>query len=83
MNSKIKKYIPADGLAGLKENFKTDAISGFIVFYLREENTVVDVSVFSIKMVTGSVADIAMSLLILQETKIETTTLTLYLEFSR
>ncbi len=29
-----KKYIPADGLAGLKENFKTDAISGFIVFLL-------------------------------------------------
>ena len=34
MNSNIKKYIPADGLAGLKENFKTDAISGFIVFLL-------------------------------------------------
>jgi MFS superfamily sulfate permease-like transporter len=34
MNSKIKKYIPADGLAGLKENFKSDAISGFIVFLL-------------------------------------------------
>jgi MFS superfamily sulfate permease-like transporter len=34
MNSKIKKIIPADGLAGLKENFKTDAISGFIVFLL-------------------------------------------------
>ena len=34
MTSKIKKYIPADGLAGLKENFKTDAISGFIVFLL-------------------------------------------------
>jgi len=34
MNSKVKKYIPADGLAGLKENFKTDAISGFIVFLL-------------------------------------------------
>ena len=31
---KYKKYIPADGLAGLKENFKTDAISGFIVFLL-------------------------------------------------
>lgn len=28
------KNIPADGLAGLKENFKTDAISGFIVFLL-------------------------------------------------
>jgi MFS superfamily sulfate permease-like transporter len=34
MNSKIKKFIPADGLAGLKENFKADAISGFIVFLL-------------------------------------------------
>jgi MFS superfamily sulfate permease-like transporter len=34
MTSKIKKYIPADGLAGLRENFKTDAISGFIVFLL-------------------------------------------------
>ena len=34
MNSKIKNLIPADGLAGLKENFKTDAISGFIVFLL-------------------------------------------------
>ena len=34
MNSKIKKYIPADGLAGLKENFSSDAISGFIVFLL-------------------------------------------------
>lgn len=34
MNTNIKKYIPADGLAGLKENFKTDAISGFIVFLL-------------------------------------------------
>ncbi len=32
--SKIKKYIPAVGLAGLKENFSTDAISGFIVFLL-------------------------------------------------
>ncbi|RXR23895.1 SulP family inorganic anion transporter [Flavobacterium stagni] len=28
------KNIPADGLAGLKEYFKTDAISGFIVFLL-------------------------------------------------
>jgi len=35
MNSKIKKIIPADGLAGLKENFTSDAISGFIVFLLR------------------------------------------------
>jgi MFS superfamily sulfate permease-like transporter len=34
MNSKIKKYIPADGIAGLKENFSSDAISGFIVFLL-------------------------------------------------
>ena len=34
MNANIKKYIPADGLAGLKENFKADAISGFIVFLL-------------------------------------------------
>ncbi|TDL99921.1 MAG: sulfate transporter [Flavobacteriaceae bacterium] len=32
-NDKTKK-IPADGLAGLKENFKDDAISGFIVFLL-------------------------------------------------
>ena len=32
--SKHKKFIPADGLAGLKENFKSDAISGFIVFLL-------------------------------------------------
>lgn len=31
---KIKKILPADGIAGLKENFKTDAISGFIVFLL-------------------------------------------------
>lgn len=28
------KKIPADGLAGLKENFKSDAISGFLVFLL-------------------------------------------------
>ena len=28
------KNIPADGLDGLKEYFKTDAISGFIVFLL-------------------------------------------------
>ncbi|WP_339838798.1 SulP family inorganic anion transporter, partial [uncultured Flavobacterium sp.] len=34
MNKSIKKYIPADGLAGLRENFKADAISGFIVFLL-------------------------------------------------
>lgn len=34
MKTTIKKYIPADGFAGLKENFKADAISGFIVFLL-------------------------------------------------
>ena len=34
MNSKIKKILPADGIAGLKENFSSDAISGFIVFLL-------------------------------------------------
>lgn len=34
MNSKIKKIIPADGIAGLKENFSSDVISGFIVFLL-------------------------------------------------
>lgn len=34
MNAKNKKYIPADGLAGLKENFSSDAVSGFIVFLL-------------------------------------------------
>lgn len=34
MKSTLNKYVPADGLAGLKENFKTDAISGFIVFLL-------------------------------------------------
>lgn len=34
MNKSIKKYIPADGLAGFRENFKADAISGFIVFLL-------------------------------------------------
>ncbi|MBY0245689.1 MAG: hypothetical protein K2Q03_09570 [Sphingobacteriaceae bacterium] len=31
---KNKYYIPADGLAGLKENFKKDALSGFLVFLL-------------------------------------------------
>jgi MFS superfamily sulfate permease-like transporter len=30
----IKKLIPKDGLEGLKENFKTDALSGFLVFLL-------------------------------------------------
>ncbi|WP_276974289.1 SulP family inorganic anion transporter [Flavobacterium filum] len=34
MKSTQNKYVPADGLAGFKENFKTDAISGFIVFLL-------------------------------------------------
>ena len=34
MNSKIKITVPKDGLAGLKENFSSDAISGFIVFLL-------------------------------------------------
>jgi len=34
MNSNIKSNSPADGFAGLKENFKSDAISGFIVFLL-------------------------------------------------
>lgn len=30
----IKKIIPKDGLEGLKENFTTDALSGFLVFLL-------------------------------------------------
>ncbi|MFN8116729.1 MAG: SulP family inorganic anion transporter [Bacteroidia bacterium] len=35
MNTETKKrYIPADGLAGLKENFSKDALSGFLVFLL-------------------------------------------------
>jgi MFS superfamily sulfate permease-like transporter len=34
MPLKEKYKIPADGILGLKENFKTDAISGFIVFLL-------------------------------------------------
>ncbi len=35
MSTETKKTIlPADGFAGLKENFSTDAISGFIVFLL-------------------------------------------------
>lgn len=33
MNS-AKKYIPADGIAGLKQNFSKDALSGFLVFLL-------------------------------------------------
>ena len=34
MSLKNNLKLPADGIAGLKENFKTDAISGFIVFLL-------------------------------------------------
>lgn len=34
MNSKNKKHIPADGFAGLKENFTSDLLSGFTVFLL-------------------------------------------------
>ena len=35
MNTENKKLkLPLEGLAGLKENFSTDAISGFIVFLL-------------------------------------------------
>ncbi len=34
MERNTKKTLPSDGLAGLKENFSTDAISGFIVFLL-------------------------------------------------
>ncbi len=29
-----KRYIPADGIAGLKQNFSKDALSGFLVFLL-------------------------------------------------
>lgn len=32
--SSTKKFIPADGLAGLKQNFSKDALSGFLVFLL-------------------------------------------------
>ncbi|MCG8753211.1 SulP family inorganic anion transporter, partial [Tenacibaculum finnmarkense] len=34
MKTQKLKQIPADGWAGFKENFKADAISGFIVFLL-------------------------------------------------
>lgn len=34
MQSKNKKHLPLEGIAGLKENFKADIISGFIVFLL-------------------------------------------------
>ena len=30
----IKRIVPKDGLEGLKENFTTDALSGFLVFLL-------------------------------------------------
>jgi len=30
----VKKYIPADGLEGLKQNLGTDALAGFLVFLL-------------------------------------------------
>lgn len=33
-NNKTKRFIPADGLAGLKQNFSKDAMSGFFVFLL-------------------------------------------------
>jgi len=33
-NKVLKRYIPADGLAGLKQNFSKDALSGFLVFLL-------------------------------------------------
>lgn len=32
--SKSKSYLPADGIAGLKENFSKDATAGFLVFLL-------------------------------------------------
>ncbi|MEZ4909645.1 MAG: SulP family inorganic anion transporter [Saprospiraceae bacterium] len=34
MSQNYAKFIPKDGLEGLKENFSSDAISGFIVFLL-------------------------------------------------
>src|SRR6476659_9501575 len=34
MSTPKKRYIPADGLAGLKENFTKDALAGFLVFLL-------------------------------------------------
>lgn len=34
MTTNQKRFIPADGLAGLKENFTKDALSGFLVFLL-------------------------------------------------
>ena len=34
MSTHTKKFIPADGLAGLKENLSKDALAGFLVFLL-------------------------------------------------
>lgn len=34
IKNKTKRFIPADGLAGLKQNFSKDAMSGFFVFLL-------------------------------------------------
>lgn len=34
MSTQQKKFIPADGLAGLKENLSKDALAGFLVFLL-------------------------------------------------
>ena len=34
MKTTSKLQIPKDGLAGLKENFSSDAIAGFVVFLL-------------------------------------------------
>src|SRR6476620_9744082 len=33
-SQKVKRFIPADGLEGLKQNFTKDALSGFLVFLL-------------------------------------------------
>ena len=33
-SSTTKRYVPEDGLAGLKQNFSKDALSGFLVFLL-------------------------------------------------
>lgn len=34
MSKASKRFVPADGLAGLKQNFSKDAMSGFLVFLL-------------------------------------------------
>ena len=34
MKDSTKRYIPADGIEGLKQNFSKDALSGFLVFLL-------------------------------------------------